>query len=122
MATRSFGQIELNQNIGFLFQNFVYRLLTDLPRSVFSRPRYWRTKHGSEIDFIIEKGLESVPVDVKYKQIKKPELTRSMRSFIEKYSPKNAFVVNLFFEETIKIQKTKVHFVPFYKAWAIWQS
>ena len=122
MATRSFGQIELNQNIGFLFQNFVYRLLTDLPRSVFSRPRYWRTKHGSEIDFIIEKGLESVPVDVKYKQIKKPEFSRSMRSFIEKYSPKNAFVVNLFFEETIKIQKTKVHFVPFYKAWAIWQS
>ena len=29
------------------------------------RPKYWRTKGGAEVDFVVEAGLETVPIEVK---------------------------------------------------------
>lgn len=56
-----------------------------------------------------------MPVEVKYRQIKKPETTRSLKSFISAYQPDTALVVNLNYKNEIRIGKTKLSFVPFYE-------
>jgi len=76
---------------------------------------FWRTKNRAEVDFIIKSGKEILPVEVKYKNFKKPEIKRSLRSFIEEYHPKKALVINLSLMEKSKIGKTEVIFLPFSK-------
>jgi len=47
--------------------------------------------------------------------MKKPEVTRSFRNFIEKYSPKEAWIINRDFEGELLINDTNVVFLPFYR-------
>jgi predicted AAA+ superfamily ATPase len=55
------------------------------------------------VDFILENGETITPIEVKYSSLKKPEVSRSLRSFIEKYSPKEVIIVNLSLDEEIFI-------------------
>lgn len=102
-------------SIGFLFQNLVFHVL----REKFLLPsfdlHFWRTKDGAEVDFVMDKAMETIPFETKYKNLKEPELDRSFRSFLSKYAPQRAYVVNLTLNEEITIGKTKVAFIPFYK-------
>jgi uncharacterized protein len=53
--------------------------------------RYWRTKTGLEVDFILEKG--EVAIEVKgTNRVDQGDL-RALNSFVETYSPRKAFVV-----------------------------
>jgi len=40
---------------------------------------------------------------------------RSLKSFISKYKPNEAWVLNLGFKEEVKIDNTLVKFLPFWK-------
>ena len=75
---------------GKLFENYV---LSELLKMGFS-PKYWRTKTKTEVDFIIEKENNIIPIEVKI-QSKIGKIERSLRSFIETYKPKTAFIVTL---------------------------
>ncbi|OYT29740.1 AAA family ATPase [Thermoplasmatales archaeon ex4572_165] len=75
---------------GKLFENYV---LTELLKIGFS-PKYWRTKTKTEVDFVIEKENNIIPIEVKI-QADIGKIERSMRSFIETYKPKTAIVVTL---------------------------
>lgn len=44
-----------------------------------------------------------------------PKIPRSLRSFIEKYKPEKALIVNLTLDETIILNRTKICIIPFYK-------
>ncbi len=56
-------------------------------------PRYWRTKSDAEVDYVIEKDGETIPLEVKvHTEVGKVE--RGMHSFIEAYAPKKGFVVS----------------------------
>jgi len=77
-------------------------------------PKYWRTKSGAEVDFIMEKDGKIIPIEVK-SSITNKTLTRSLNSFINKYKPKKAFVVSLEFEGTKKVSDCIVEFLPFVK-------
>lgn len=109
-----FGTIKTH-NIGFLFQNFVFNALREKMRVSSAKIHFWRTKDGAEVDFIIDKGREQIPIEVKYKELKETKITRSLRSFIRKYQPKKASVINLGLEETLVLDQTKIYFLPFYK-------
>lgn len=116
LALNIFGK-EVNEGIedeGFLFQNFVFYLLKPKQTSA-ERIRFWRTKDGAEVDFIRDVGPETYPFEVKYSNIKNLKATRSLRSFIEKYQPQKAYVVNLSLEDRMKLGKTIVEVVPFFK-------
>ncbi|MCL0042624.1 hypothetical protein M1N07_03010, partial [Thermodesulfovibrionales bacterium] len=65
--------------------------------------------------FIVDFGREVIPIEAKYKKMNKPRVERSMKTFIEKYKPKESWVVNLNFEKEIEIEKTKVKFLPFHR-------
>ena len=99
---------------GFLFQNFIFNLLQEKFRFSGGSLHFWRAKDGAEVDFVINFGKEILPIEVKYKEMNKLTIGRSMRSFINKYSPKEAWMVNLNFEGEVKINKTKIRFFPFY--------
>ena len=73
---------------GKLFENYV---LTELLKIGFT-PKYWRTKSKAEVDFIVEKENNIIPIEVKI-QTEFGKIERSMQSFIEAYRPKKAIVV-----------------------------
>lgn len=74
---------------GKLFENYLF---SELMKMGFS-PKYWRTKAKAEVDFIIEIGKEIIPIEVKI-SVRPDRLERSMKSFIETYKPKRAFIVS----------------------------
>jgi predicted AAA+ superfamily ATPase len=57
-------------------------------------PKYWRTKAGAEIDFIIEKKGTILPIEVK-KQIKPEQTPRAIHSFIQEYKAKKAIILSM---------------------------
>lgn len=71
---------------GKLFENYVFSELLKLSLS----PKYWRTKTKTEVDFVIEKEKEIIPIEVKLAANKIP---KGLRSFIETYKPKKALIV-----------------------------
>jgi hypothetical protein len=53
-----------------------------------------------------------MPIEVKFSNIKKTEITKGMRSFIEKYSPKIAIVLTKNFIGKRRVGKTTIYFAP----------
>jgi uncharacterized protein len=100
---------------GFLFQNFIYNILRDIyPYGMFSI-KFWRTLDKAEVDFILSSGDNHVPIEVKYKYMRSPEIDRSFRSFIKKYNPQKAIIINLDYKDSVKIENTEVFFLPYYE-------
>lgn len=74
---------------------------------------FWRSKAGSEADFVIVRGREIVGVEVKCARLSEGKISRSSRSFIEAYRPPLFFVVNRGFEGETRLGATRVvHALP----------
>lgn len=114
-----FGRAVDSGGVGFLFENFVFNILKEKTEYSAAKINFWRTKDGAEVDFLVNSGSSVIPIEVKYSSLKKLELTRSMKSFITKYNPPKTFVVNLTLEQSLKIENTKVFFIPFTKLLAL---
>lgn len=110
-----FGMAGETDGSGFVFQNFVFNVLKTNALFSGAKINYWRTKEKAEVDFILSLGDKVVPVEAKYTNIKKPEINRSLKSFIEKYNPKKAFIINKSFKDSLIVGKTEVNFVPFWE-------
>lgn len=110
-----FGNLQKEEESGFLFQNFIFNLLKERVAATAAKIHFWRTKDGAEVDFILEVGRKFIPLEVKYKELKTPQITKSLRSFLKKYQPSKALIVNLGLEKSLSSEKSKVIFCPFYK-------
>jgi len=89
------------------FENLVF---TELIKMGFE-PKYWRKKTGVEVDFVIKVGNEIIPIEVKLKD-QEMKVGSGLRSFIDQYSPKRAFVVTPDGEEgDIKVNGTMIRFI-----------
>ncbi|MCC5930342.1 MAG: ATP-binding protein [Cyclobacteriaceae bacterium] len=110
------GKLTIYQQFGFVFQNLVYNILSASLRWSNNKIHFWRTTDKAEVDFVIQgSGNQPIPVEVKYGQIRPASISRSFRSFIEKYNPANAFVIYRGIEAEIMINNTTVTFLPWYK-------
>ncbi len=114
-ANDIFQLIDNRNKLSFLFQNFVKNILYEKVRWTPWKINFWRTTDKAEVDFVIVSGNKIIPVEVKYSSIKNNVIKRSLRSFIEKYSPSLAYVVNLDYSAKIKIKNTTVVFIPYYE-------
>jgi len=107
---------EFNQRTdkGALLENFIFQELLSLTKDKFWNLRFWRTKQGAEVDFIIEQGLRQTAIEVKT-TTKKAKVPLGLQSFIKKYKPQKAFVANLSgLQEASNFQQTKVNWIsPF---------
>ncbi len=110
-----FGKFTLPAQDGFLFQNFILRLLNEISDRSGISIHYWRTKDRAEVDFVLDKRDSIIPVEVKCIILKYPGVGRSMRSFIKKYNPEEAWVINLHLKAVLRIEKTIVRFMPFFE-------
>lgn len=114
-ATGEFGRINLESGGGFLFENFVFGALWEKIKNTADAINFWRTKDNAEVDFILNRGEQIMPIEVKKQTFAKPEIKRSLRSFMGKYQPREAYVVNLSLKESLQLEKTKVIFIPYYE-------
>jgi len=110
-----FGNSTLPSELDFVFQNFILNILKEKIRFTAGELHFWRTKDKAEVDFIIKLGKNISPVETKFKELRKPEIDRSLRNFILKYRPKKAYIINLKLRESIKVDETKIDFLPFYE-------
>lgn len=72
---------------GIITENFHFSEL--LKQEIF--PKYWRTKTGAEVDFIVEQSGEITAIEIK-SNINKPIVGKSLYSFMEKYKPSKTFI------------------------------
>ncbi len=100
---------------GFVFENLIFNILKDLIKFTGVTIHFWRTKQKAEVDFILRYENKVLPIEVKYKKFKKPQIERALRSFIERYNPELAVIINLELDTSLEIGETKVVFWPFYK-------
>ncbi len=67
-----FGNLNIPSELGFLFQNLILNILKEKLTLTSGKVHFWRTKDRAEVDFIIELGKNIIPVEVKFKELKKP--------------------------------------------------
>jgi uncharacterized protein len=102
--------LQLRTDIGPLLENWVFsEICKNIP--LVDTIKFWRSKAGAEVDFVIEHAGVLHGVEVKYSSLKRPLLGRSVRSFIEAYAPERLAVVNMGLEHELQIEKTVVTFV-----------
>lgn len=93
---------------GPLIENFV---ASEIIKNGFD-VKFWRTKSGAEVDFIIETSTAPIPIEVKQGQVSR--IGRSLLSFIKKYTPDKAFILHTGNFKTQKINNTSIYFLPLY--------
>lgn len=103
-----FKPLEQRNDVGGLIENFVF---SQLSRKYF-KTHFWRSKSKAEVDFVLEKNNEIIPVEVKYS--KTASLGKSFHSFLEKFSSKKGYLLTRGLSDIKTIEKTKVFFVPVY--------
>ncbi len=99
---------------GHILENVVFNELSFYFQYSLSKIKFWRTKQKTEVDFIISSGKSLIPVEVKY-SIVSSRLPRSLTTFIEKYNPEKAFIINLSHTNKYTVfKKTKIYYIyPF---------
>ena len=74
---------------GAMTENFI---LNELVKSVSEQPYYWTSGNQAEVDFVIQKDAEIIPIEVKSeKNIK----ARSLAEYRKKYAPRYAVVTSM---------------------------
>ena len=114
-AVGQMGRYQEKGDMGFLFQNFIYNLLKEKVKPFGWNLHFYRTTDKAEVDLIIDRFTTQIPVEIKFIDIRKDSIKRSMRSFIEKYSPAQAWIINSSYESEMIIGKTRVLFIPYFR-------
>ena len=108
LIINDFRKIYERNDLGAIMENYAFNAL----KKYFPEKNihYWRTKSKAEVDFVIEHESQIIPVEIKYSS--KEIIGKSLHSFIEKFSPKEAYVFtkNIFAKK--KIRSTTVIFFP----------
>lgn len=98
---------------GHLFENLVFNTLRQQFEYGATGIHFWRTRDQAEVDFVIIMGLEPVPVEVKFSELKKGDISRSFKSFLNRYKPVQAVVIHLGDLSQSEYQGTKISLLPY---------
>ncbi len=102
---KNFQDLKNRPDKPMLYENFIASEIAKLGFDI----KYWRTKSKAEVDFILEKSGNIIPIEIK-SDLKAPKFTKSFLSFIEKYKPKQKFI----FSEKLYDEKNEVKFRPMF--------
>jgi predicted AAA+ superfamily ATPase len=78
---------------GALWENAVFNELAKR-LELLDEIRFWRSKSGAEVDFVIQRGERMVAIEVKAAELARPLVSRGTHSFLEAYRPACLGVVN----------------------------
>lgn len=103
------------QPAGNVFENACLLRLNEL--DLIKAPKFWRTKSGAEVDFVITSPQTGQAIPVEVKTTTKGTLGKSLVSFINNYQPEKGFI---YFQSghgkgNYKVyRKTTVNFIPYH--------
>jgi len=112
LVVENFNNLTERVDKGVLLENAV--LIEIFQRSnLTDKLRFWRTKQGAEVDFVIESDRLTA-VESKF-SIKKESISLSLRNFIKKFKPERTIVANFSIDsKKVKIEDALIEFVyPF---------
>ncbi len=105
-ALMNFNNLSERIDRGAVFENLIASELLKIVKPPHSL-HYWRSLQKAEVDFVVRKGDgEIIPIEVKAQKMDKPAVSRGYGSFLAKYNPKKAMLVNYNLRKTNKIGKT----------------
>ena len=89
----SFNDINIRVDNGQIFENYVYMQLLENYKT--NRIYYFRTKDGTEIDFIINKKNNIIiPIEVKFKNFDKYKKIRAVTEFQKNTNSSQSYIIN----------------------------
>lgn len=108
----SFGQIDYRPNLGAYIENFIFTEIVKY-KPIQYKIYFWRTKLGTEIDFILEGNDELIPVEVKWQDTDRPIMPKNILSFFKKYRNINrAVIITKTFSCKVRKDKKTIYFIP----------
>ncbi|MEW6092348.1 MAG: ATP-binding protein [Chloroflexota bacterium] len=115
-ALGTFGAPASPSESGFLFQNFIHNMLKKKIENTPHQIHFWRTTDKAEVDFVLDKNTEVVPIEVKYQKLPSPAATRSFQNFISAYRPAEGYVIHLGDSLQKVINSSTVFFMNWHQA------
>lgn len=109
---KDYSLIKNRPDKGILLETFVFlKLQAMLAPNM--EVKFWRTKDGHEVDFILLKDRKPIPIEVK-SRIPGPEIPKGLKRFLLRYkSVKTAYVINENLNETRLHNSCKIRFITF---------
>ena len=98
---KNFSNVSLRQDSGALFETVVLSQLNIIYNEI--EIKFWRTKQGQEVDFIIQKNTLLLGFEVKYKTKLKSTDFRGITSIMNRYRGEFK-LVSLAMQDTTKTQ------------------
>lgn len=111
-AINNFTSLEQRSDSGEIIENFVLNQLHLMSLEYGFHINYWRTLGKAEVDFILNFENKLIPIEVKYKEFKKEKITKSFRSFLSAYAPKNAILLTKNYSGKMNVEETNISFIP----------
>lgn len=107
---KDFRGVAQREDKGCILESAVYlNLMSNLMPN--EDLRFWRTRNGKEVDFILVRDRQPIPIEVK-SNLKKMIVPKGLEAFLRKYpNTAKAYVANNSLEGEVKHQKTKVRFI-----------
>ena len=109
---KDFSRITKRPDKGVVLESFVFLKLQTIisPNMAI---KFWRTKDGDEVDFILLKNRAPLPIEVK-SQLTRPEIPKGLKRFLLRYkSTKHAYIINDTITEKIKHESCIISFITF---------
>ena len=95
---------------GALFENFVFTELAKHTDPLLESLHFWRSKSGAEVDFVLRRNDGLIAIEAKAGDTR-GQLSRSARSFIEAYSPRQLLVVHSGARSEMRFRETLVKLI-----------
>ncbi len=112
LIINNFNSFSTRSDLGELLENAVYSQISKNKHALHTI-HFWRTQSKNEVDFIIRKAEQKLtPIEVKYQSFDSPHIPSGIKSFINEYTPKEAFVLNKDYFGQRTYLKTLIHFTP----------
>lgn len=115
MVLQRFAPLTEQDDRGAVLENWVAAELNKTFPWILPGPsvQFWRSKANAEVDFVINHPRGILGIDVKSTHLKRKELSRSSRSFIEAYRPSEFVVLNTGIEADDQLGETKIRWLHF---------
>jgi uncharacterized protein len=114
MLLKDFSAIDSRPDKGVILESFVFLQLQAMLMPNMEI-KFWRTKDGGEVDFILLKDRRPIPIEVK-SRITSLDVTSGLKRFLIRYpAVKTAYIINEGIEKEIKYGGCLIRFLTFDK-------
>jgi len=110
---KTFQNLSLRANSGLLVESGVYVSLLQYLGDM-DELRYWRTKAGEEIDFLLRRENRIIPIEVKWSGY--PKISNAFRKFIKENPVDKGYILT---KNSYKVERVNNCQIKFFPAWAI---